>query len=387
MAANYSKRSWRSIATKPDLASALRGVRERLEPLRVQLAKEERVRFKPLLTISGVDDASRAFAEQYARAQFYDAAALEVVVAPEAMFLPHRSVFILPNQSLCDELDYACDLLAVPDVFETSERRWMLNEWYQKQVAIAPVIGGVNLIVHPRWHKNYSHWHLEGISALLDPLLSLHNFDHICVPDLGPAQAESLSNIGIKAQVVEMKGPAYRLKFAVLPTHNLFRTMLHPDIAAGLAKYSADTRRRYAPDASSGPPVYLARLDSTFRPMLNERELCNALVAAGCRVIIASEHDYREQVKLFANASGLISPHGAGLTNMIFLPPGAPVLELRPVHAHGRSPLWDRSFQILSTLLDRPYGVAFFSNEPNTDPWSVDIEEAVAQIRVTFNLN
>ncbi|HUA51661.1 MAG TPA: glycosyltransferase family 61 protein, partial [Candidatus Sulfotelmatobacter sp.] len=35
-----------------------------------------------------------------------------------------------------------------------------------------------------------------------------------------------------------------------------------------------------------------------------------------------------DQVKLFAAASVIAGPHGAGLANMVFAPPGTPVVEL-----------------------------------------------------------
>ena len=47
-----------------------------------------------------------------------------------------------------------------------------------------------------------------------------------------------------------------------------------------------------------------------------------------------SPETFEEQFELFSSHGILIAPHGAGLTNTMFLPPGAVVMEMFPYHMH-----------------------------------------------------
>ena len=62
--------------------------------------------------------------------------------------------------------------------------------------------------------------------------------------------------------------------------------------------------------------------------MANEEELLPILHQHGFTLIFAENLSLPDQIRLFRNAEAIVSPHGAGLTNMIFSPPGTSVLEL-----------------------------------------------------------
>jgi Glycosyltransferase 61 len=64
--------------------------------------------------------------------------------------------------------------------------------------------------------------------------------------------------------------------------------------------------------------IYLTRKDTSLRFISNEQELLPVLKEYGFQVIDPSEMSFEEQVDLFSQVSCLISPHGAGLTNMMF---------------------------------------------------------------------
>ena len=49
-------------------------------------------------------------------------------------------------------------------------------------------------------------------------------------------------------------------------------------------------------------------------------------------VILTNNATFEEQVRLMARTGVLVTMHGAGLMNEIFLPPGAAVIEIFPVH-------------------------------------------------------
>ncbi|HEX8559440.1 MAG TPA: glycosyltransferase family 61 protein [Pyrinomonadaceae bacterium] len=82
-------------------------------------------------------------------------------------------------------------------------------------------------------------------------------------------------------------------------------------------------------DAPASERVYVSRGRAPKRKLANEREAVGVLEEFGFRVVHFEEHTFAEQVRLAASASHLVSNHGAGLTNILFMRPGARVLELR----------------------------------------------------------
>ena len=61
--------------------------------------------------------------------------------------------------------------------------------------------------------------------------------------------------------------------------------------------------------------------------LLNEDEVIETVEAFGYEVVTLSGLDLGSQARLFAAASHVIAPHGAGLSNLVFCPPGMPVCE------------------------------------------------------------
>lgn len=70
--------------------------------------------------------------------------------------------------------------------------------------------------------------------------------------------------------------------------------------------------------ASLSPNVVISRRKATGRRLINEDEVMQLLAPVGFVAYTLEEMTFAEQVRLFAQAKTVISPHGAGLVNMIF---------------------------------------------------------------------
>lgn len=81
--------------------------------------------------------------------------------------------------------------------------------------------------------------------------------------------------------------------------------------------------------ASAGGRLYVSRGRAPKRKLSNEPEVARTLEESGFRVVYLEEYPFEEQVRLAASARHLVSSHGAGLTNILFMREGASVLELR----------------------------------------------------------
>ena len=80
--------------------------------------------------------------------------------------------------------------------------------------------------------------------------------------------------------------------------------------------------------------LYLSRGSAPRRQILNEEELTRMLVSEGYEVVRPETLTVAEQVALFSEASHIVSPSGAALTNMIYAPPGAAIVSMYSRYLH-----------------------------------------------------
>jgi capsular polysaccharide biosynthesis protein len=91
-----------------------------------------------------------------------------------------------------------------------------------------------------------------------------------------------------------------------------------------LAEYYASDLRQTPQDR-----IFISRSQAPKRKILNEEEVTELLRQFDFRIVKTEQLSFAEQVRLTAGTRYLVSNHGAGLTNMLFMKPGGNVLELR----------------------------------------------------------
>jgi capsular polysaccharide biosynthesis protein len=74
--------------------------------------------------------------------------------------------------------------------------------------------------------------------------------------------------------------------------------------------------------------IYISRDDSVLRKVVNEHEVIACLQKHGFKKIVLSECTIDEQIALFKNATEIVAPHGAGLTNLVYSKFGMRLIEL-----------------------------------------------------------
>ena len=101
--------------------------------------------------------------------------------------------------------------------------------------------------------------------------------------------------------------------------------------------------------------IFLTRRKSRSRKILNEQEIYNFLDENSFSVIETDDMSFLEQVKLFSNAKILISSHGAGLTNMVFMPQNSIIIELMPEYSKYDKFEINKCFENMSNALSFKY--------------------------------
>jgi hypothetical protein len=199
------------------------------------------------------------------------------------------------------------------------------------------------------WH------HLPGRTLSLGTPYACINFTHSlvdCLPRLHLARAAGLDPASFD-QIILPRIPFPLLRAALLSAltvpesqirwadtgvgfrcDTLFQTA-HPcvDLAPAYPPWirSALPPSLLTPPASTAVRrIYLARGPGR-RALINETEVAALCSEFGFETVASSSlKDAAAYVRLFSESSAVISPHGAGLTNVIFMPPGGTVVELSP---------------------------------------------------------
>jgi len=97
--------------------------------------------------------------------------------------------------------------------------------------------------------------------------------------------------------------------------------------------------------APKGRKIYVSRKKALTRRLVNAEKMLMAL--KGWETVVLEELSIKEQVQCFAEASHVVSPHGAGLTNLIWCEPGTKVIEIQdPKMLHKKV------YPVLSKTLD-----------------------------------
>ncbi|NEP82194.1 MAG: glycosyltransferase family 61 protein [Okeania sp. SIO3B3] len=74
--------------------------------------------------------------------------------------------------------------------------------------------------------------------------------------------------------------------------------------------------------------IYISRKQANNRRIINEDEMINFLTKFGFQSVTLESMSVTAQASLLANAKVVISPHGGGLTNLVFCHPGTKVIEI-----------------------------------------------------------
>jgi hypothetical protein len=110
--------------------------------------------------------------------------------------------------------------------------------------------------------------------------------------------------------------------------------------------------------------LYISRSAAGKRRTVNEDEVTSILLRHGFETIRTEELSFEEQVRICSRARYIVSNHGAGLTNILFMREGGSVLELR-----HQADCINNCYFTLSSALDLNY---FYQTcvpqDPSADP-------------------
>ena len=221
------------------------------------------------------------------------------------------------------------------------------------------------LLVHNSWSAGYFHWMTESLVKLWG-IRERGAFSPLLVPPYPGLREVVLTTsklLGFHDLVDYPAGTNLRVGHLLLAENSSKKA--HFDPAALLGVRDALIR---AVDAPTKPltKLYISRASASRRRVVNEVQVQDLLRHRGFEVVHAEKLHIKQQVELFSRARTVVSIHGAGLSNAMFMPKGASLLELykTPERSDRLAPVSrtygpSASYRRLAAALDLNYLIQF----------------------------
>jgi capsular polysaccharide biosynthesis protein len=269
---------------------------------------------------------------------------------PESRLLKFQNVLASPEGLLFEGTRILPESFAFPHHLDEWKRRSVLkflttNYVFRKRRRI----DGGALWITDYWSTGYFHWLADALTRLFvvrDRLSDLL----LVLP--GKFQHFEFVQSSLKAFGVT------NVDFIDQNEFIEFRSLLLPSHTAPSGHYNADAIRgvrsvllkAYGDETGEGERLYISRGQAAKRRVVNEDELTSILRKFNFRTIYTEELPFAKQVQICSRARYVVSNHGAGLTNTLFMREGGSVLELR--HQADRI---NNCFFTLASALDLNY--------------------------------
>jgi hypothetical protein len=220
------------------------------------------------------------------------------------------------------------------------------------------------------WSKGYFHWLTDALTRLyvvrdrLDELELLLPWEF----ETRDFVRTSLEVFGVKEFDFIKRDEVLLCNSLVMPTHTAPSGHFRDEVLSGVRTtlLSAFGDSAYN---GGGERIYISRRAANRRRVVNEDEIAPVLNNFGFRTVYAEELSFPDQVKVLSGAKYLVSNHGAGLTNMLFMKDSARVLELRHV-----SDYVNNCYFILASALRFDYLYQLCEPKPGpADPHTADL--------------
>ena len=245
-----------------------------------------------------------------------------------------------------------------------SESQWM---YYRFKHLVKKILTGKTvrldksakyLLITDAYSSGHFHWFLEVLEKVVclkgrtnEFILLLPSTNYI--KNIG---LESLTMLEAKFQSILFmdENDFYKVEDLYYVT-TVSRNGLNPRLLR-------EVRSRFNPTVEKAEKmVYVSRQNAQYRKIVNGTEFETLLTNAGFTVIYAEGMNLRQQIELFRHTKVLISLHGAGLANCIFMQPGGKVIEIRK-RENNTSNI---GFWHLSSSLNHEY--YYFNGVPDSD--------------------
>ena len=175
------------------------------------------------------------------------------------------------------------------------------------------------------WSDGYYHWLTDALPRLIAAESFYTDFPVILPSKYSTIEYVTSSLEQLNRKVIFYNPAQYvKIKELLLPSHTALTGNYNKKIINNLRdrfqiKYQNIAKRR----------IYLSREKASIRKIKNEYEVQSLLRRFDYEIHCFEDYSFKKQVEIMNETKSLVGLHGAGLTNMLFMPENGQVLELR----------------------------------------------------------
>lgn len=180
------------------------------------------------------------------------------------------------------------------------------------------------------WSVGYFHWLADALTRLfivkdrIGDLTLLLPYQYKTLQFVQP----SLEPFGIRNLEFLDRNEVLVCERLLMPTHTAPSGHYNERIIRGVSELLVGFYNSFGDSPPAGR-VYVSRGRAGKRRIINEQEVIDLLQEFQFSVVHTEDYSFEQQLKIASGARYLVSNHGAGLTNMLFMRQGSNVLELR----------------------------------------------------------
>lgn len=247
---------------------------------------------------------------------------------------------------------------------------YLLKQWVSPRVQ-SPT-GKTVALVHDQWTRgNYYHWMVDSLSRLL-VLRERYPQALLFMPEPAPNYIHTSAVLFGYKDFLPLEEPqVLQASRLVVPEHvtppGFHHPVLLPQVRATLVAGLWPAKTLPVPTRS----VYVSRSRQNSRHLRNEAEAMTVLERHGFEVVYFEDMSLEQQVHLMLETRVFVGVHGANLTNLLFLQPGATVVELMNEEkflALGNQNFENLIYYRMCSCLGLPYFVLPCQNVPDQPP-------------------
>lgn len=248
-------------------------------------------------------------------------------------FVYETGKFRLNKISLLDEKHYKKELTTKHYLKKVlfKHKRTLGNEQY--------------LLAYDDWSTTHYHWFCDVLPRLFAVKDSLKNYtlllpDSPYVKDIG---LKSLDFFDLKPRGITylQNDELVKVKNLTIITHTCLTGYINDKIMFKMREFI--NSKLESMNSEGNKKIYITRDEALYRKVLNENEVKDVVRDFGYETIRYEDLSWLDQIAKTSSAKSIVSIHGAGLVNMLYMRPEGSVLEFRRDKIYHNQCFWHLS--------------------------------------------
>ena len=201
------------------------------------------------------------------------------------------------------------------------------------------------LVATNSFYDNYYHFTAESLPRLLSAMRQAPDAALLLHEAAPRFVKEYVSLLGFDRIEYLAADELARVDDLLFPMHTAQMLSQNPQAVREVADYLKAKVSARIPDFTAYKNIYISRQRAAYRKVLNEEAVIALLEGYGFQTILLEDYSVAEQIAMLSNVRNFVSVHGAGISNIMYMPAGGLVVDL--IHEHHYDPAF---FNLANTL-------------------------------------